>query len=148
MAYTYEWQLTGLRKSNTDDLSDVIIGTHWKVTATDADGNQGSFDGATPFKASEVNTGSFTPYQELTETQIIEWVKNVVSGSNSSMNYWDHIMGRIEKQISATKYVEVRVDATAFPWSPTSGSVTPGAPDPNADANIIPSAGAYGGTPS
>jgi hypothetical protein len=64
------------------------------------------------------------------------------------MNYWDHIMGRIEKQISATKYVEVRVDATAFPWSPTSGSVTPGAPQPNPDANIIPSAGAYGGTPS
>jgi hypothetical protein len=148
MAYTYEWQLTGLRKQNTDDLSDVIIGTHWKVTATDEDGNQGSFDGATPFKTSQVNTGSFTPYHELTETQVLEWVKHIVSGSDSSMNYWDHIMGRIEKQISANKYTEIRVDATAFPWSPTSGSVTPGAPQPNPDANIIPSAGAYGGTPS
>ena len=59
MAYTYEWQLTGLRKSNTDDLSEVIIGTHWKVTATDEDGNQGSFDGATPFKVSELSTQEF-----------------------------------------------------------------------------------------
>jgi hypothetical protein len=55
MGYTYNWELTGLKKSNTDYLTDVIIGTQWKVTATDEEGNVGSFTGATPFKATDVD---------------------------------------------------------------------------------------------
>ena len=127
MGYTYNWELTGLKKSNTDFLTNVIIGTQWKVTATDEDGNSASFTGATPFKAAEVNVDNFVEYESLTEVEVLTWVKNHVSGSNPSTNYWPHIMERIGKQIDETKYNITSVNAELFPWSTgsISGSVTP-----------------------
>ena len=129
MALTYEWELTGLRKQNADNLSDVIVGTQWKVTGTDEDGNKGTFNGATPFKMSDVDVNNFTEYSQLTQEQVLGWIKEVVSGSNSSTNYWTHINGRILEQVNITKYNRVEVSTTDFPWSPNSGSV-----------NIAPSA--------
>jgi hypothetical protein len=130
MALTYTWELTGLKKENTDIVSDVIIGTQWKVTCTDEDGNTGAFNGATPFKASDVDINNFTQYSELTQNQVLGWIKEVVSGSNPSTNYWGHINGRIMDQINSTKYSRVDVSSTDFPWSSESGSanIAPAAP--------------------
>ncbi len=87
MAYTYKWELTGLKKQNTENLSDVICNTYWKVTATDENGLEASFTGATPFKVSDVDVNNFTSYSSLSEEQVLTWIKNVVSGSAPS-NYW------------------------------------------------------------
>ena len=125
MGYTYEWKLTGLKKQNSINLEDAVIGTNWKVIGTDTDGNEGSFTGATPFSITTINTGSFTAYNELTEVQVLDWIKNHVSGSNTSTNYWEHISGVIEKEISGKKWVKVEVSEIDLPWSPTSGSTTP-----------------------
>ena len=125
MGYTYEWKLTGLKKQNSDNVNDAVVGTQWKIIATDEDGNEGSFTGATPFSISQINTGSFTPYNELTEAQVLGWIKNHVSGSNLSTNYMEHINGVIEKEINSKKWVKVEVSETDLPWSPTSGSTTP-----------------------
>ena len=125
MGYTYEWKLTGLRKQNSENVNDAVIGTHWKLIGTDEDGNEGTFTGATPFSISTINTSSFTPYTELTEAQVLGWIKNHVSGSNLSTNYMEHINGVIEKEINSKKWVKVEVSETDLPWSPTSGSTTP-----------------------
>lgn len=129
MGYTYEWKLTGLRKQNTENVNDAVIGTHWKLIGTDEDGNEGTFTGATPFSISTINTSSFTPYTELTEAQVLGWIKNHVSGSNLSTNYMEHINGVIEKEINSKKWVKVEVSETDLPWSPTSGSTTPNVAD-------------------
>jgi hypothetical protein len=132
MGLTYEWKLTGLRKQNSQNANDVVVGTQWKLTATDEDGNQGSFSGATPFSINSVNTGSFIEYSSLTEAQVLSWVKNIVSGSGST-NYMDHINGVILKEINSKKWTSVNVSETDLPWSPTSGSITtPSASDPAA----------------
>ena len=125
MGYTYEWKLTGLKKQNSENVNDAVIGTHWKLIGTDEDGNEGTFTGATPFSISTINTSSFTPYTELTEAQVLGWIKNHVSGSNLSTNYMEHINGVIEKEINSKKWVKVEVSETDLPWSPTSGSTTP-----------------------
>jgi hypothetical protein len=125
MGYTYEWKLVGLKKQNSANINDAVVGTNWKVTATDEDGNVGTFTGATPFSIDTVNTASFTTYNELTETQVIGWIKNHVSGSNQSTNYWAHINGVIEQEINSKKWVKLEVAEVDLPWSPTSGSVTP-----------------------
>lgn len=122
MGLTYDWKLIGLKKQTTDILNDAIVGTQWKITATDEDGNVGTFTGATPFKLSEINTGSFTEYSSLTEEQVLGWVKNHVSGSGVT-NYMDHINTMISKEIFANKFTKVDVDEANLPWSPTSGSV-------------------------
>ena len=125
MGSKYEWKLVGLKKQNSANINDAVVGTNWKVTATDEDGNVGTFTGATPFSIDTVNTASFTTYNELTETQVIGWIKNHVSGSNQSTNYWAHINGVIEQEINSKKWVKVEVAEVDLPWSPTSGSVTP-----------------------
>jgi hypothetical protein len=121
MGLTYEWKLIGLKKQNSEIVNDAIVGTNWKITATDEDGNVGTFTGATPFKISEINTGSFTEYSSLTEEQVLGWVKNHVSGSGPS-NYMEHINHQIQKEITATKWTKIEVAEADLPWSPISGS--------------------------
>jgi hypothetical protein len=121
MGYTYEWKLIGLKKQNAEFLNDAIVGTNWKVTATDEDGNVGSFTGATPFKISQINTASFTEYSQLTEEQVLGWIKDYVSGSGQT-NYMGHINEMITKEINANKWVSLQVSEEDLPWSPTSGS--------------------------
>jgi hypothetical protein len=121
MGYTYEWSVTAIKKATSDNINDAIIGTQWKVVCTDEDGNTGEFSGATPFDLNTIDTENFTEYQNLTETQVLDWIKNSVSGS-SSTNYWNHIQGQIDKQINRTKLSYVAVNGVDLPWSSTSGS--------------------------
>lgn len=125
MGLTYAWKLVGLKKQNSENIDDAVVGTQWKLTGTDEDGNEGTFTGATPFSISQINTGSFTPYNESTEAQVLGWIKNHVSGSNPSTNYMEHINGVILKEIASKKWVKVEVAEVDLPWSPTSGSTTP-----------------------
>ncbi len=129
MGLTYEWKLTGLKKQNSPNLENAVVGTLWKVIGTDEDGNEGIFSGATPFSINQINTSSFTSYSELTETQVLGWVKNYVSGS-STTNYWAHVSEVIEKDINGKKWVKIEVAEVDLPWSPTSGSTTPNIADP------------------
>jgi hypothetical protein len=118
---TYEWKLTGIVKSTPSNLpvDDVIIGTRWTVTGTDADGNAGTFTGATPFELATVDPDNFTSYADLTEEQVLGWVKNYVQVVNP---YWTHIVEQIEKQIEKNQQVVSEVYEADLPWSPTSGS--------------------------
>lgn len=125
MALTYTWKLTGLKKQDTADFNDLVIGTRWKVTGTDEDGNEGSFDGATPLDIPDADEAGYIPYSELTEEIVLNWIKEHVSGSNPGTNYWDHINGRILQSIDEKKWTRVEVGETDLPWSPTSGSATP-----------------------
>lgn len=121
MALTYEWKLTGLRKQNGENINDAIVGTSWKLTGTDEDGNSGTFNGATPFNINTINTSSFIEYSSLTEEVVLGWVKSYVSGS-APTNYMDHINGVINKEIQSNKWTRIEVSETDLPWSPTSGS--------------------------
>jgi hypothetical protein len=126
MGYTYEWKVTGVKKVNSENIDEAIIGTQWKVVCTDEDGNTGEFVGATPFDLNSINTGSFTAYADLNEEQVLGWIKTVVSGSNRITNYWGHIQGQMDKQINKSKLSFTEVSDISLPWSPTSGSsVTP-----------------------
>jgi hypothetical protein len=124
MALTYEWKLIGLKKQNSENFSDVIVGTTWKLTGTDEDGNSGVFNGATPFHIQDLNGDGFVDYRDLTEELVLDWVQNHVSGSSPS-NYMTHINQQIQKQIDYVKYARIEVNEIDLPWSPTSGSATP-----------------------
>lgn len=128
MALTYTWKLTGLTKSNPPSLSvsNVIIGTRWEVVGTDEDGNEGKFSGATPFDLSTVDPNNFTPFDSLTESQVLGWIQTKVS--SSAAGYWDHISGKIQEQIDKIAMQISEVGSGELPWAP-SGSITP-APSP------------------
>jgi hypothetical protein len=135
----YEWKLTGLRKVNTNGLDGIVIGTNWKVTGIDSDGYSGSFVGATPFKVENLNTASFTPFAELTEASVIDWIQNVVYEFPS---YWQHINTQLLKSVRDSKSPVDTVFENDLPWNPLSGSaVIPAEPDPNAVPSVPQSAG-------
>lgn len=113
----YSWKLTGLRKVDTNELGDVIIGTNWTLSGTDENGVSGSFTGATPFKIEDLNPNTFTEYNELSEEDVLNWIKDQV------VSYWDHINAQILKQIRDNASVVVDVDEDNLPWSTPSGSV-------------------------
>jgi hypothetical protein len=121
MALTYEWKLTGLRKKDTADLSDLVIGTRWKLKGTNGNGVFGTFDGATPLDIPDADEDGFIAYADLTEDLILGWIKEHVSGSSSS-NYMEHINEQINKQIGEKVYTQLEVQSNDLPWSSTSGS--------------------------
>jgi hypothetical protein len=112
----FVWKITGIRKANTSDISNIIIGTNWSVTATDTDCDlEGTFTGATPFGLATVDPDNFTPYESLTESQVLSWIQTSVS--SSATGYWDHITERIQKQIDEKKYSIAQVMEVDLPWS-------------------------------
>ena len=112
MALTYEWELTSLKKTNAANISNVIVGTQWKLTGTDADGDSGSFSGATPFTPDDVDLNSFVEYDALTANTVLSWIQSVVVGG-----YKDHIDEQIQKQIDVKKNPIDEVSGNTFPWS-------------------------------
>jgi len=124
MAITYTWKLTGLKKydawQNTDH---VVFQTYWKKIGTDENGNTGEFQGATPIDVKNLDTNNFTPYDQLTEEQVLSWVKPVVVGE-----YERHVNEQIAKAIMAKTVTEVQVNDKELPWVPESERYNP--PDP------------------
>lgn len=112
MDLTYNWKINSLKKTSGNNLTGVIVGTQWELTGTDADGNSGKFNGATPFNLSEVDPENFIPYEDLTETIVLDWIKARVVGQ-----YWDHVNEQIEKQIEIKKNPIEEVNS--LPWNPT-----------------------------
>lgn len=112
----YTWKIKSLIKQNTDDLDNVIIGTRWTVTGTNEDGLTGEFQGATPLSLDSVDPDNFTAFDNLTENQVLGWIKSMVSGSAPTA-YWDHISERIDKQIQEKVHVKINVEETELPWS-------------------------------
>ena len=119
MAITYTWKLSTLKKKTHNDIDNVVIQTHWKKIGTDEFGNEGEFSGATPFDPAKLNVGSFTPYEELTQEQVLTWIKAIVVG-----DYETHVNGKIKDQIDAKKNPVDDVSETQLPWV-SGGSVTP-----------------------
>ena len=113
MALTLSWEVTGVKTNNQinsdgDTLTDAVVQTYWTVTGTDADGNEGSFAGATPFSAENVPASSFVGFADLTEATVLGWIQAVVVGG-----YMDHVQEQIQKQIDSATIQE-----PDLPWAP------------------------------
>ena len=125
MAITYTWKITGLKTKNvSDDKQAAVVQTYWKKIGTDADGNEGTFSGATPFTVDPTDeSGPFIPFEDLTEEDVLDWIKTVVVGG-----YEEHVNGQIAKQIEEkiSPVIENRL-----PWAP----VTANTPAPSMSAN-------------
>ena len=113
MSMTYTWEVTGLKtrdEVNSDGvtLQNAVVQTYWKKTGTDADGNEGSFAGATPFTAASVPEGEFVAFADLTEATVLGWIQNVVIG-----DYETHVNQQIQKQID-----DQAISEASMPWAP------------------------------
>ena len=106
MSITYSWKVTGMRVIDADDLQNVVVHTKWTKKGIDEDGDEGSFDGATPLSQT-TNTDDFIPFEELTEDIVIEWIQ-------SELTDQVHIDYQIQRQIEMKKNPEIE---KKLPWS-------------------------------
>lgn len=104
MAMTYAWEVTGLK--NTQD--GTVVQTYWRKVGTDADGNEGSFAGATPFTNGDPTAEDYIPFAELTEADVLGWIQAVVVD-----DYEEHVNGQIQKQID-----QLAISDAELPWAP------------------------------
>lgn len=118
MALTYTWKITGLKTKDFDGKPSAVVQTYWTKTGTDADGNEGTFTGATPFTVDPTDTsGPFIEFSQLTEQDIIDWIKTVVVS-----DYERHVNDKIQEQIDGK--INPVVEAK-LPWVPTEEPVVP-----------------------
>ena len=113
MSLTYTWALTALKKQSDAQVTDAVVQTYWTKTGTDADGDSGTFSGATPFDLTTIDPDNFTPYDQLTEAQVLGWIQDTVAANSS---YSEHIDEQIAGQIALIKQPETEVDEGSFPW--------------------------------
>ena len=120
MALTYNWSVRNIKikdqvNADGDTLPKAVFQTYWRITATDEDGNEGQWDGATPFSAENVPAGSFVAFEQLTEELVLGWIQNIV---NADPSYWAHINEQLQKAIDETKGVAEELEGSALPWAP------------------------------
>ena len=119
MELTYEWSIIGLKKQNTNTLSDAIIEVDWILKGIDVDGIYGQYKGKQFFDITEIGNG-FISYSDLTEEIIIQWIKDIVwvNLDSSEYTYVDSIIGSIEHEIQQKKYNVSFVSSSQMPWVP------------------------------
>jgi hypothetical protein len=121
MAITYTWKITGLKTREISGVSGAVVQTYWEKIGTDEDGNEGKFSGATPFTPDPTDeSGPFIPFEQLTEQNVIDWIKLVVVGS-----YEEHVNGKIQEQIDAKKSP---IADAPMPWAPPAPTPEPPVP--------------------
>jgi hypothetical protein len=108
----YTWKIVGLTKKNEPNHPDTVVNVKWQKIGTDADGNEGYFEGATPFSLDPDGDGEFIPFADLTEELLLSWVQPVVIG-----DYEKHVNDQIARYIELHIREEGQVEESALPWS-------------------------------
>ena len=85
------WSVTKLEVTTYEGLADVVILVGWSVTDTQQ-GITEIFDGVTLVEPPGDN---FTPYNQLTEAQVLEWVFKKVSQSGTEALVTQRIQDKI-----------------------------------------------------
>ena len=107
MAITYTWTIDRMYTIPTPQ-PEFVVDVLWKLTGTDGT-NTASIDGSSQF-SQEGDT--YTPYADLTETQVLGWVQDQL-GENGVSNYKANVEGQINSMITPP----VSPTVEPLPWS-------------------------------
>lgn len=114
MAITRTYTVTALRKvASLDGLTDVVSSVDLNIKAYPGVGGNVPVDwNITEIYVDAPSSGSFTPFEELTEEQVLSWVQN----DNTFIEVNKLIDKKIDDIINPKEYVQ------QLPWS--TGSMT------------------------
>ncbi len=99
------WTISSLDRALPDG---VVMTAHWRVSKTDGAAS-GSVYGTISFPAKATSDPTFIPYDQLTEAQVVQWVKDEM-GADQVSAYEAAVQGQIDAQINPTT-------ASGLPWS-------------------------------
>ena len=108
MAITNTWSVVQMDAyPELDGETDVVFTVHWTLNGTDGTYN-GSVYGSVGVTLDE--GGTFTPYDQLTQAQVIGWVQDAL-GEEQVASYEANVAQQIENQINPP------VVTPPLPWS-------------------------------
>lgn len=112
MSLTYTWKVTGLKIKQEAGFNNAVVQTYWAKIGTDEDGNEGKFNGATPFTV-DPDQPTFIPFDQLTEADVLGWVQGVVVG-----DYELHVNEQIAKDLESKLNPDTEISKIdELPWS-------------------------------
>lgn len=92
MAITYNWQIAQLDAYPTyENHTDVVFTVHWRMDGTDGEHTAGVYGSVGLTLDPEAD---FTPYADLTEAQVIGWVKDAL-GEEQVASYEENVAAQI-----------------------------------------------------
>lgn len=111
MANTYTWGVApnGLNVKSVDGRNDTVVSVRFVVAATDGV-NTASLHNSVQIPLN--SNGTFTPFSELTEAQVVSWVKAELGPQNVGM-----FQSALDKQLEMKLNPPVRPVVKAAPWA-------------------------------
>lgn len=81
MALTYEWTLLSYKKFNNPNLglTEIVAHADWKVKGTDENDYSAEYISTVIWDPNQIKKNKFIPYDQVTDEQILEWVKELVA---------------------------------------------------------------------
>lgn len=89
------WSVTKLEVTTYEGLTDVVISVSWSLTDT----QQGITETFTGVTLVEPPGDNFTPYDQLTEAQVLEWVFKKVSQAGTEAIVTERIQDKISPAV-------------------------------------------------
>ena len=99
------WQISSLDHTLPDGC---VTTAHWRVSKTDGAAS-GSVYGTISFPAKAPSDPTFIPYDQLTEAQVVQWVKDEM-GADTVAAHEAAVDAQIDAQLNPTH-------ASGTPWS-------------------------------
>jgi hypothetical protein len=100
---TITWSITAMDCSTTETNPDTVIVCHWTCSGTDGTYNASIYSTCSVPSP----TGSFTPYSDLTQSQVLDWC--YANGVDKSVTE-----AAVEAQLQAQ--INPPVVTPALPW--------------------------------
>ena len=109
MSNTYEWKAERLDAyPQKDGFNEVVFTVHWRVNANDGDDHNATVYGTQWVELDP--EGDFTPYDKLTQEQVLSWVKSAMGDGKIA-----EIESYLDQQIA--NQINPPVVSPALPWS-------------------------------
>lgn len=109
MSNTYSWVISELESYPTQDgFTDVVFNIHWRRQATDGLGHNADIYGTQTVVLTPDEP--FTPYNALTETQVVSWLELALGPEKLASQ-----VASLDKQIE--DQVNPPVISPALPWA-------------------------------
>lgn len=102
MSTIFTWKVSQLERETADGF---VYTAHYTVNASDGTYSSGAY-GSVGFERPD----TLIPYSDLTEDQVIEWVKEKIGGSEKVTEIEAALQSQLDEQRTPTK-------ASGIPWS-------------------------------
>jgi len=120
MNYTYTWRITNLEAiREQDSLTNVVATAWWILEGRDENGKYARHWGVQQLNTDNINTDTFTTYENLTEAQVIAWVENTLITQESDFGLSEDYDNVVEMMKAKLKDIIEKEDVyrnTGLPW--------------------------------